>query len=277
MEKISQWHETSLIKEDGVVTFLKKYEPDSYEIKNELSWLTSNLFSACSSFRVPRVKEASIENGYVKMEGIDVSKTLTPTKQEMLNYLIEVAGELHSILQTHEPKMRNSASAEEYNGYVTNFAKHRIDIVKSSVGFEKEVSDWIYDKIKTLRNKYFSIVHRDLRFRHLLFSKDNKKPTLIDWEFSNISHPAQDLAKLVYDTVVNYDLEYEDTVQNIVSNYSYITKQSTDEVENNVRVFLPIMPLEHCASFLRRKPKGYEEEVSRDLAYLSSLYEEEKK
>lgn len=34
---LKQWHETHKIEENGISYFLKQYEPNSYEIRNEIS------------------------------------------------------------------------------------------------------------------------------------------------------------------------------------------------------------------------------------------------
>ena len=65
-------------------------------------------------------------------------------------------------------------------------------------------------------------------------------------------------------------------LREIVDKYAHNTKISKDELEKKISIFLPIIPLEHCAAFVKRKPEGYELEVQKDLAYIFSLYEEEK-
>lgn len=268
-----QWHETHKINEDGVFYFLKKYEPNSYEISNEISWLTSTMIKSCKNFDVPAIKETSMSQGYVKMNYIDIVEKLS--KEEIVEYLTECAVELHSLVKSEKPHLRTNISSSDYKPYLNNFVKERIDLVNNEFFISQEIIDWISKQIYDLRIKYFSIVHRDLRCRHLLFS-DAEKPTLIDWEFSNISEPSQDLAKLIYDGVVNHKMDRKNILDNIVSNYAKERKISEEEVKKNVLTFLPIIPLEHCASFIKRKPAGYEKEVLKDIAFITTLYDEEK-
>jgi len=47
-------------------------------------------------------------------------------------------------------------------------------------------------------------------------------------------------------------------------------------LERKVLTFLPIIPLEHCASFVKRKPAGFEQEVLKDLAFITTLYDDKK-
>jgi hypothetical protein len=46
MKAITQWHETHEITEKNITFIMKYYKPNSYEIKTELSWLTTNMFNA---------------------------------------------------------------------------------------------------------------------------------------------------------------------------------------------------------------------------------------
>lgn len=270
---LKQWHETHKIEENGISYFLKQYEPNSYEIRNEVSWLTSTMLKSCQSFNVPDVKEASIEQGYVKMDYINIVDN--PDKEKIIDYLTSCAVELHSLIKTDEPYLRTKISKNDYIPYLENFAQERVDLINKEFPISPELSEWINKQIKELKVKYFSIVHRDLRCRHLLFSEKDK-PTLIDWEFSNISEPAQDLAKLIYDSVVNHDMARDVIFDKVIDNYSSERNISKEELEKKVLTFLPIIPLEHCSSFVRRKPDGYEKEVLKDIAFINTLYNEKK-
>jgi thiamine kinase-like enzyme len=148
-------------------------------------------------------------------------------------------------------------------------------LIDKDFSISPEVSEWINKQINELKVKYFSIVHRDLRCRHLLFS-ESEKPTLIDWEFSNISEPAQDLAKLIYDSVVNHNMHRDVIFDRVIDHYAPERKISKEDLEKKVLAFLPIIPLEHCASFVKRRPDGYEKEVLKDLAFITTLYDEKK-
>lgn len=270
---LKQWHETHTIEENGVSYFLKNYEPNSYEIRNEISWLTSTMLKSCQSFNVPEIKESSIEKGYVKMNYINIIDN--PDKEKIVDYLTTCAIELHSLIKTDEPYLRTKITKNDYIPYLEQFAQERINLINKDFLVSPEISEWISKQINELKVKYFSIVHRDLRCRHLLFS-EAEKPTLIDWEFSNISEPAQDLAKLIYDGVVNHGMPRDIIFDKIIDNYSSERKTSKEELEKKVLTFLPIIPLEHCASFVKRKPEGYEKEVLKDIAFINTLYNEKK-
>lgn len=270
---LKQWHETHKIEENGVSYFLKHYEPSSYEIRNEINWLTSTMIKSCKTFNVPEIKEASIERGYVKMDYIDIVDN--PDKEAVVDYLTQCAVELHDLIKTKEPYLRTKITRNDYIPYLEQFAQERIDLINRDFAISPEISEWINMQVKELKVKYFSIVHRDLRCRHLLYS-ESEKPALIDWEFSNISEPAQDLAKLIYDSVVNHDMSRDIVFKQVINNYASERKISKEELEKKVLTFLPIIPLEHCSSFVRRKPIGYEKEVLKDLAFITTLYNEKK-
>ena len=272
MENISnkQWHETQSFEENGVLYFLKKYEPKSYEIKNEISWLTSTMLRSADTFRVPNIIDSSVIKGEVKMEHIDV--VLPPEKEKIIEYLTNCASELHSLLRSEKLHMRTKISENEYIPYLHKFADERIIGIGKEFEIAESVTEWIHDQIAELKAKYFSVVHRDLRFRHLLFSEKDK-PALIDWEFSNISEPSQDLAKLIYDSVVNHEMDFDIAKKQVIDQYSYQNKISAEELEKKITTFLPIIPLEHGLSFVKRKPVGYEKEIIKDLAFIRAVYE----
>ncbi|MEK7633098.1 MAG: aminoglycoside phosphotransferase family protein [Patescibacteria group bacterium] len=272
---LTQWHETQKIEEGGIAYFLKRYKPDGEEIKNEIGWLTSSILRSCRAFAVPEVRSASVEEGWIKMGYIDVASG--PSEAVMTDRLIKSALELHRLIRTDQPHVRGGASASEYSAYTKRRAQQKIAALE---GTEFEISGdvvlWMEKKIEALKTKYFSVVHRDLRARHLLFGIDTMKPTLIDWEFSDVSDPAQDLAKVIYDAVVDRRLNRDEVVKYVIDSYAQESGMSAKEIEERVRVFLPIIPLEHAMSFVTRKPEGYEAKVMADVCFVQSLYEEEK-
>lgn len=270
----SQQHETKKITENGISYFLKFYSPNSNEIKNEISWLTSQMLKNRETFDIPTIVEASIKTGFIKMNYIEKTERKQPSKEELIEYLTRCASDLHSIIKTKEPITRIKTSAKEYNNYVEQFVKNRFDTIRTDIEVEKEIEEWMLDKVKKIRTKFFTIVHRDLRFRHLLTTEE--KPVLIDWEYTNISEPAQDLAKLIYDSVVNHNMDMSFSIKKVPETYSYLQKISLPELENKISTFLPIIPLEHCAAFIKRKPEGYREEVLKDLAFIYGIYKKEK-
>lgn len=270
--KLHQTHITHEIEENGVSYFLKLYKPDSYEIKNEISWLMSSMINSCQSFEVPKIVDASVKEGYVKMNYIDVLDSRSAA--EMNDYLIACALELHSLIKTDQPRLRTPISKDEYNPFLLSHIKTRIDSISKKFEVPAEIVEWMEGQIGRLRVDYFSIVHRDLRARHLLFSQ-KEKPTLIDWEFSNISEPAQDLAKLIYDGTLN-GLDQAELRKKVVDIYAHENHISSDHLEQRILTFAPIMPLENSMALINRKPIGYEKEVLKDLYYIRALYEENK-
>ena len=171
--------------------------------------------------------------------------------------------------------MRTKIRESQYIDYLQNYTRERIDITNWEFEMNPDMVSWIEKNIQELRYWKFSIVHRDLRHRHLLLSEDNK-PTLIDWEFSNISEPAQDLAKLIFDWVVNHWLDFNKFFDQVIDGYAYQRKISPDLLRSRILVFLPIIPLEHTNSFTLRKPDWYVQEVEKDLWFIKQVFNEEK-
>ncbi len=119
-------------------------------------------------------------------------------KDQAFDHLITCAVELHGLIRSNEPHLRTKIGHGEYIPYLKKYVNEKINFTNSSFPLDHDIKHWIEKQIRNLKHGEFTIVHRDLRLRHLLFA-ENQKPTLIDWEFSNISEPAQDLAKLVFD------------------------------------------------------------------------------
>jgi len=272
-QHLNQWHETHRIEEQGVVYFLKKFQPDSYEVRNELSWLVSTMIKSCHNFGVPTVREASIKEGFIKMDFIEQGKEGRPL-EEIIDYLVSAAVELHGLVRSHNPRLRTPVSKSEYGAFLKKYTTVRLDSLKGTP-FEipVEIEIWILEEISKLKNEYFNIVHRDMRARHMLFGSGSDKPTLIDWEFANISDPAQDVAKMVYDATT-HGYEKDKVLKRVLESYAYLKGVSKDELEQHVRAFLPIIPLERSMSLVNRKPAGYEREVIRDLCFIRAIYEE---
>lgn len=68
-------------------------------------------------------------------------------------------------------------------------------------------------------------------------------------------------------------MDQNDVTKYIVDKYSEGTKISKDEIINKINLFLPIIPLEHSAAFIKRAPEGYEKEVAKDIAFILALYD----
>ncbi len=189
--------------------------------------------------------------------------------------LINIAAELHDILKAKKPHMRTKIWEGEYWEYLRKYTLERIKNTTKEFNIDEEQQDWILKEIWKLKTDDFTIVHRDLRNRHLLTNKNNSD-ILIDWEFSNVSDPAQDLAKIIFDWVVNHWKEFTTFFDKVISDYSYKRKVSSELMRNRVKVFLNIIPLEHTSSFVLRRPDWYENEVTKDLTFLKTVYANEK-
>jgi len=272
---LTQWHETGRVEEKGLVYFVKKYEPGSYEIRNEISWLLSMMIMSCKQFGVPEIKEASVEGGYVKMGFIEQQEGgFTP--ERVVDYLVSAAAELHSLIKAEHPKLRVPVSKSEYKTFLGEYTKKRIDrFVGTEFELPQDMVRWILGQIEKLKTDYFGITHRDMRTRHLMFPTDSQKPILVDWEFSNVSDPAQDVAKIIYDATT-HGLERTEVTKRVIDAYAHMRGVSRDEFEEHVRVFLPIIPLERSMSLMNRKPDGYAAEILKDLYFLRAVYDENK-
>lgn len=266
MKEHTQWHDVSEVKEGINQYIVKYYEPNSYEIRNELSWLTSSVFLACNKFRVPLVVDASIREGYIKMAKVEHAPELKP--EEILSEIISLAAELHSVIKSPEPRLRNHASAKEFIPYLRDFAEKKFLLMQPEMDLDENIKKLVLKNLSTITSPYFSIVHRDLRYRHVLQAQD-KKLVLIDWEFSNISHFGHDLAKLVCDYVVNHGSNPCETLKTVVETYCDMTGLPEDLVFKAVRAFVPLVLLEHSASFIQRKCADYMIVAQRDIDQLS--------
>ena len=271
---LKQWHSTTLVAENWINVFTKHYEPYSYEIKNEVNWLTSNMLKQRSSFSVPDIIDASVEKWYVKMQWIQSLDNLN--NEKIFEYILSSAIELHSLIESNQPYLRTHINSEEYIPYLIDYTKYRINVLLWEFDLDEDIIKWVKKNVENLSYWKFGIVHRDLRLRHFLFSEDNNKPFLIDWEFSNISETAQDLAKLIFDWVVNHNQNFRTFFDYILINYSQERRIPIELLRNRILTFLPIIPLEHISSFILRKPNWYSEEVKKDILFINEVYEKEK-
>lgn len=265
MKEHEQWHKLEEDNDNGDKYLTKYYVPSSYEIKNELSWLTSNLFGACMKFQTPTVVEASISKGYIKMVKVESESKLEP--EEILTEIISLASELHSVIKSPEPRLRNHANASEFIPYLKEFAKNKLRLIGSEIEIDPRIIELMLINLESIKTPYFSIVHRDLRYRHVLQISD-QKPVLIDWEFSNISHFDHDLAKLICDYVVNHGFDANYIMKTVIETYRDLTKIPEDLIFKAVRAFIPLVLLEHGASFVQRKCTDYMTAAKKDIEQL---------
>ena len=272
MQKTKQWHETYVIEKQDILLFLKKYQPNSYEIRNEVSWLLSNMIQNCRSFDLPKVYEANISNGVVLLEHINDFNL----KQGVIvvDYLVECAVELHSLVRSRRAYLRQGVfQPSDYTTFLRKYYSYRINVIDYEEVIDREIVVWMMNQLNHYLCDYFTLVHRDMRARHLLFPSNGKKPYLIDWEFSNISEPVMDLAKIIYDAVVQQNLCFENMLHRVVSIYAQATGIDAEILLRKVLVFIPLIPLEHMCSFVERKPINYKNEIAKDLLFIHTAYE----
>jgi thiamine kinase-like enzyme len=266
---LKSWHKTEKIEDNGRTFFLKIYEKDSYEVKNELSWLLNTMISKSSNFFVPNVVESSVEKGYIKMGYLEHFEDY---KNNYLEDLTNIAGEIHSILKSDRAYLRSgSYNLEDYKIFLKKYIELRFNSLNGTeFELEHTIKQKILNNLSKIKLEYFTIVHRDMRRRHLLYTKNGQKPYLIDWEFSNISHPAQDISKIIYDSIIN---KKEVIVDNIIHEYCILRKICYSYFLDQVNIFLPIIPLERDMSLINRKPDGYELEIKNDIYFIKKIYE----
>lgn len=262
----TQWHQLDEVTEGSLACLVKRYVPDSYEIRNELSWLTSNIFRACQRFQTPLVVEASISQGYIKLIKVDNEPKLKP--EEILGGIVALAAELHSVIKSPEPRLRNQTSAGEFIPYLKRFTAGKIALIEPEINLDPGVKTLIMGNLDSITTPYFSVVHRDLRYRHVLQTGDNK-PVLIDWEFTNISHFGHDLGKLACDYVVNHGADLGNVVEEITQAYHDLTGLPEDQIFEAMRAFAPLVLLEHSASFVQRKCPDYLAVAQRNIEQLA--------
>lgn len=188
--------------------------------------------------------------------------------------IIEIASSLHWLMNTQTPRVRSRevVSLHDYYAYLRNYCSIKFDWVIDGGYCISEIKDWIITRIWNLKVPYFTIVHRDLRLRHILLSWA-KKPALIDWEFTNISDPAQDVAKIICDIMESKDSFLVPDMEYVLNSYSYIRWISKDELMNRVIFFIPIILIEQIYSLINRQPDGFLKKIDQLMSLLLQFYE----
>lgn len=275
---LNQCHETIIIEENGQKNFIKKFIPFSYELTNEIRWLTDEKIKKCASFQTPHIVSYSLKDGYIKMQYINDSPTNIARTQKKISRLIIIAAELHSIINTSTPLLKYPIpNSSKYTEYIIEYTKKRIKRLEDYNYLNKNISKWIMKSVQLYNTETFTITHRDLRPRHLLWSQENEKPFLIDWEYTNISDPAQDIAKIIYE-YIRKNTKEKNIINSAISIIAEYKKQKKSiifsEILNRVLNFLLIISIENSASLLSRKPKGYHNAIIKELQLLYNFYEE---
>lgn len=265
---LNQWHKTNIYEEGWKKIFRKNYKPYSYEINNEISWLTSSILRENNYFKIPKIIDFSIKNWFVDMEYINTINNIDIYSN--LKRILIVATEIHNKIISNKPYLRTELeSSTDYIPYLIDYTRLRIDNTLNFFNISKDILDKTLQNINSLKVSNFWLVHRDFRLRHFLNTE--WMPFLIDWEFSNISDTTQDLSKIIYDLCINYEQNFEKVLNFVLDNY--YSNISKDELENKIIIFLPIIIFENTSSLVIRKPKWYIEEVEKNLSFLNYIYE----
>lgn len=275
----TQCHSTSVqCSGDGKV-FVKEFQPHSHELVNEIHWLTSSPIRSCKMFSVPEVFDASIKAGTIIMEYIENNPLRERTTEEKLEALLLIASELHSMILSKEPFLKYPIkTVDEYAEYLKRYISVRIGTL-SAYDLDYEYLRKILAMVQNYSVDSFSIVHRDLRVRHLIWPVDRVVPFLVDWEYANISDPAQDVAKIVYEHVMGGSNKFHDgrITQKITERYCELRDirdtNSKKAFKDRVDIFLPVIALENASSLEMRKPKGFRAAVMREIDFINSIHE----
>lgn len=82
---------------------MKRFEPNSFEIRNEVNWLLET--NSFSFLTVPKILEYSFEDGFILMEFIeDYSPEID--LRIRIAHMVKMASRLHSIKRQKEPMVR---------------------------------------------------------------------------------------------------------------------------------------------------------------------------
>lgn len=277
-DNLIQCHTTSIQSIDRQEYFVKEFQPYSYELTNEVHWLTSPVVESCKTFAIPRVIEFSAKSGKLIMEYIghdnpEQEKSLG----DKLNTLLRIAAEIHSLIGSKRPFLKYAIpNPSEYAAYLKRYISVRIGTL-SSYKLNYSYFRQVIGKIDVYDNKNFAIVHRDLRVRHLLWPNSRLIPFLVDWEYANIGDPAQDVAKIIYEHIMNGTptASVTQVSQSIIEKYCNLVNIQDDDLKESlkmrVNIFLPIVSLENASSFEMRKPDGYRDAISKEVTFINSL------
>lgn len=280
----TQRYETHIVPGPDGLLLEKPHVPGTYEFYNEVLWLGEMAAQGFERFTVPEVRKADPLTGVVQMELIPGIAATEETRADVL----AAAQELHSTITSPNALVRVGAvEKEDFPGYLASTVDAR-EAQLAAHGIERPgLLQAARESILGLMcDGGFGYDHKDLRYRHALRRTDGLPLALIDWEFGNIAHPGQDLAKLSYDRRdqatrrdgSNYseDLPLPDIIEDTVLLYSKAGGHPTyddDALFNAIWRLYPLAPIERARSLLDRKPKRYREEIERDLALVEEWHD----
>lgn len=234
-------------KKDGLGLFVKKYEPAGFQFENEVSWLSSLFIKRCRSFIIPAIKGVDFKNRRIAMDYVAPLDNQITTEK-----IITIASEIHSVLKSNFAFIKEERFTQErYFTYVRKYFMARVEhISKRGVKIDKKIINFLLFRVRKMQIDYFTIVHRDL-YRRNMFRTELGKICLVDWEYANISDPAQDVGKIIYENeIINKNKLKISRINKIISKYYSLVKlrNTLDSFRNRVLFFVFVIAIEDMAS-----------------------------
>ncbi len=285
MQTPNSWHfsETSLTHE-GIKIFRKKYVPNSFEFKNELRWLMRLRSLSTKTFLIPEIQSFSEVAGTIDMKFIE--SFLIPIEEREIQMQATLK-EIRTLENLNVPLLKRHWHTEletftwDYRDYLTDYVSWKLKICMlnfpDTLGHVRES---VVRLISEIRVRVFSLVHRDMRLRHMLQWKNDKLPYLIDWEFSNISDHCQDVAKAVYDVTLETKRKYWSVFREYSNKCFGNNPWELLSLEHRMVTYSIVISLEHLASMLCRKANSLENGecfdywIKADIQVLNEIYEQ---
>lgn len=253
----------------------KAQQPDSYEFYNEIRYLSKVARLGLRRSTVPRLIAADCMTGLIQMEYIPGQ----PANEDTRDLVVGAIQELHDA--EHRPAAvtrRGRVEADDFPGYLASTVDAREGQMAANGIFPAPaLMDDVRGFILSLDCRGgFGFDQKDLRYRHTIIRPD-RPLALIDWEYGNIAHPGQDLAKFAYDRhdragrdvyAVNEAMGLPDIIEDTIRLYVKAGGHATysdEQLYDAVWELYPLAPIERSRSLLSRKPERYRQEVQRDL------------
>lgn len=114
-----------------------------------------------------------------------------------------------------------------------------------------EIQNRLNEEISGLVFADFTIVHRDMHLRHFLFNKTGDSAALIDWEFSNLSERSHDVAKIIYEAILQNLGDVETIVDDVINMYLQSSDLDKGYLYNTVKLFICIVVIEDISATAR--------------------------
>jgi tRNA A-37 threonylcarbamoyl transferase component Bud32 len=248
MKNDNQWHKTFIQNDNNKKIFIKEFKPFSYELRNELAWIKNGLLKKCINFKIPDVYEANLSGGYISMQYLD---SISNSSLIKIDDLVVIASEIHALIKRKNPIIKHKLlSKRDYVIYLMDYFETRFNnVVKNGIDISIKTKEWISSEVKKNIPKFFTIVHRDFYRRNIIKTKDNVY--LVDWEFANISDPAQDIAKIIYEHCVKNRNEIDvRMIYKIIQFYhnNFKIDEEFNNAKRRIYSFIPIILVEDISA-----------------------------